>query len=358
MKHDIPQWMSRTMNDAVVSLKNLRKDYGDLTVVSDFSLEMKRGELVCLLGPSGCGKTTTLRMLAGFITPTSGDIFINKENVTNVPAHRRDIGIVFQNYALFPHMTVAKNVEYGLTNIGMGKSEKEDRIQEMLGRVELGHLRDRYPRELSGGQQQRVALARALALQPKVLLLDEPFSNLDAQLRVRLRGDLHGLIQSLEMTTLFVTHDQDEALTLADRIVVMRQGTVEQMASPETIYDTPATRFVAEFVGACSFLEGEITEDGVFKTADDIKLANASGMGKATAILRPEVVRKAQDRPDIEPLMMVVEGSDYHGSLTRLQLRCGNAHILMDAQFERGKKPVVGESILVAVDPNSVRYLP
>lgn len=350
--------LASRQREVIVSFRNLRKDYGSLTVVPDFSLEITRGELVCLLGPSGCGKTTTLRMLAGFIPPTAGEILIEGQDVTHVPAYKRDVGIVFQNYALFPHMTVAKNVEYGLINIGMKKPERLKRVQDMLRRVELQQLADRYPRELSGGQQQRVALARALALQPKVLLLDEPFSNLDAQLRVRLREDLHSLIRSLEMTTLFVTHDQDEALTLADRIVVMHKGAAEQVGSPEEIYDAPATRFVAEFIGHCSLLEGHIVAGAGFQTDDGLTLPAAGQTGKATAVIRPENVRKAQELPGLPALRATVEGSDYHGALTRLQLRIGGSRLTMDAQFPVGRKPRPGDELEVVIDPTAVRFVP
>ncbi|MET4391646.1 putative spermidine/putrescine transport system ATP-binding protein [Bradyrhizobium sp. F1.4.3] len=344
--------------EPVVSFRNIRKDYGAITIVPDFSLEIRRGELVCLLGPSGCGKTTSLRMLAGFVSPTSGDILIDGRSVTHVPAYRRDVGIVFQNYALFPHMTVAKNVEYGLVNIGMKKQERLSRVQDMLRRVELQHLAGRYPRELSGGQQQRVALARALALQPKVLLLDEPFSNLDAQLRVRLREDLHNLIRSLETTTLFVTHDQDEALTLADRIVVMNKGAVEQIGSPEEIYDAPATRFVAEFIGQCSLLDGQILEGGEFKADDGLCLLTSGHAGKVTAVIRPENVKKAHELPRQTAHRATIEASDYHGSLTRLQLRLDGCKLIMDTQFPVGQKPKPGEQIDVSIDPAGVRFVP
>ncbi|MCP3380359.1 ABC transporter ATP-binding protein [Bradyrhizobium sp. CCGUVB4N] len=350
--------MSGLRSETIVSFRNLRKDYGEITVVPDFSLEIRRGELVCLLGPSGCGKTTTLRMLAGFVSPTSGEILIEGQDVTCIPAYKRDVGIVFQNYALFPHMTVAKNVEYGLVNIGMKRQERGDRVQDMLRRVELQQLAARYPRELSGGQQQRVALARALALQPKVLLLDEPFSNLDAQLRVRLREDLHNLIRSLEMTTLFVTHDQEEALTLADRIVVMNKGAVEQVGSPEEIYDSPATRFVAQFIGQCSLLEGHILDGEIFSADDGLTLPAAGQTGKATAVIRPESIKKAHEMPSVHARRAMIEASDYHGALTRLHLRIGASKLIMDTQFPVGQKPTSGEEIDIAIDPRGVRFVP
>ncbi|NOJ50866.1 ABC transporter ATP-binding protein [Bradyrhizobium archetypum] len=344
--------------DFVVSFRNIEKIYGGVKAVDAVSLDIRRGELVCLLGPSGCGKTTTLRMLAGFIDPTGGEILIEGQNVTRLPAYRRDIGIVFQNYALFPHMTVAKNVEYGLISIGMKKAERQDRVQEILRRVELQHLADRYPRALSGGQQQRVALARALALQPKVLLLDEPFSNLDAQLRVRLREDLHGLIRSLNMTTLFVTHDQEEALTLADRIVVMNQGLVEQIGSPEEIYDAPSSRFVAQFIGSCALLEGNIDGDGQFTSHAGFQLQTSASPGTATIVIRPEYVRRSEELPTLRSYRAHVDASDYHGHTSRLQLSVGSDKLLMDARFPVGRKPNQGDLIDVAIDPAGVRVVP
>ncbi|MCO6419830.1 ABC transporter ATP-binding protein [Siccirubricoccus sp. KC 17139] len=346
-----------TKTNTVVSFRGIEKSYGAFQAVAALSLDIRQGELVCLLGPSGCGKTTTLRMLAGFVEPSAGEIWLDEDNVTRVPAYRRDVGIVFQNYALFPHMTVAKNVEYGLVNINMPKAARQARIAEVLRRVELQHLADRYPRALSGGQQQRVALARALALQPKVLLLDEPFSNLDAQLRVRLREELSSLIRGLDMTTLFVTHDQEEALTLADRIVVMNKGAVEQIGTPEEIYDSPQTRFVAEFIGTCSLLEGRVDEGGDFLSERGLRFPVARRPGAATAIIRPEYVRHAAEAPGAPVHRAVVETSEYMGAATRLQLRVGDARLLMDGRYAPGRRPRAGDEIDIVIDPTGVRFV-
>jgi ABC-type Fe3+/spermidine/putrescine transport system ATPase subunit len=281
--------VSRAGADAapVLSLRRLRKTFGTTVAVDDLSLDVSRGELVCLLGPSGCGKTTTLRMVAGFVTPTAGDVLIEGRSVAHLPAYRRDTGMVFQHYALFPHLTVAENVGFGLRSLGAARSEREARVREMLTLVEMAPLAKRLPRELSGGQQQRVALARALALRPAVLLLDEPLSNLDAQLRVRMREEIRGLIRRLTMTTLFVTHDQEEALVLADRLVVMNQGAVEQVGSPDAVYEAPATRFVAEFIGLANLLDGSVV--GVDGASSSWRPAGAcvSGPAAATATSRP-----------------------------------------------------------------------
>ncbi|TKC01146.1 MAG: ABC transporter ATP-binding protein, partial [Mesorhizobium sp.] len=225
--------------DYVVELQSVSRHYGESIAVADVSLGMARGELVCLLGPSGCGKTTTLRMVAGFVKPTSGTVRINNQDMTHQPPYRRDTGMVFQSYALFPHMTVAENIAFGLENLKWNRVDRENRVREMLRLVELPHLAERLPTQLSGGQQQRIALARALAMRPAVLLLDEPFSNLDAQLRVRMRDELREVIRGVDVTTIFVTHDQEEALTISDRIVVMNTGRIEQIGTPGDIYENP-----------------------------------------------------------------------------------------------------------------------
>ncbi|WP_407121280.1 ABC transporter ATP-binding protein [Bradyrhizobium sp. STM 3561] len=250
--------------DVVVELRSVSKHYGDTVAVANASLSARRGELVCLLGPSGCGKTTTLRMVAGFVEPTSGTVSINGVDMTRQPPYRRDTGMVFQSYALFPHMTVAENIAFGLENLKWARADREKRVSEMLKLVELPHLAQRLPSQLSGGQQQRIALARALAMRPAVLLLDEPFSNLDAQLRVRMREELREVIRGVDVTTLFVTHDQEEALTMSDRIVVMNAGQIEQVGTPGEIYEAPSTSFVAKFIGWCSLLNGIVDADGVF----------------------------------------------------------------------------------------------
>ncbi|HZS33453.1 MAG TPA: ABC transporter ATP-binding protein, partial [Methylomirabilota bacterium] len=237
-----------------LELRGIRKSFGRTVAVAGIELAVDRAELVGVLGPSGCGKTTTLRIVAGFERPDQGDVVIQGRRVTALPPHRRDIGIVFQSYALFPHMTVFQNVAYGLRVRGLPKTGIADRVADALHLVHLRELADRYPRQLSGGQQQRVALARAVVIRPTVLLLDEPLSNLDARLRQEMRGELRRLQRRLEIATVFVTHDQEEALSMADRIVVMNAGRVEQIGTAEEIYTRPRTRFVAEFIGTCNFL--------------------------------------------------------------------------------------------------------
>ena len=343
--------------EPVVAMLGVTKTYGNFTAVDALSLEVREGELLCLLGPSGCGKTTTLMMVAGFVEPTAGTVLISDQDVTDLPPYRRDTGMVFQSYALFPHMTVAANVAFGLENIGVAKAERIRRVDETLALVELGSLAGRFPRELSGGQQQRVALARALALRPAVLLLDEPFSNLDAQLRVRLREELRRLIDSIDVTTLFVTHDQEEALMLSDRIVVMNKGRIEQIGTPEEIYEHPATRFVAEFIGWCSVLEGT-AGNGAFVSRGGMRLPVTATADKAMIVVRPEYIRLATESGASPRFTARVESSNYYGAMTRLRLSVGGEPLLMEAHMGGGRRPVAGDEISIEIDPSGIRVIP
>ena len=238
-----------TQTRGAVAFEQVRKDFGAFTAIPDLTLRIEPGELVTLLGPSGCGKTTTLRMLAGLETPTAGRILIGGEDVTRLPANRRDVSMVFQSYALFPHMSVAQNVAYGLESGGMKGGAVRDAVERGLDLVGLGGMGARLPSELSGGQQQRVAVARALVLEPQVLLLDEPLSNLDARLRRRVRTEIRELQQRLGFTAVYVTHDQEEALAVSDRIVVMQNGRIAQQGPPRELYEQPASDFIADFIG-------------------------------------------------------------------------------------------------------------
>ena len=245
---------------AFLDIHHLEKSFGALRVVKDFNLGIDKGEFVSFLGPSGCGKTTVLRMVAGFETPTSGSIRIDGRDVTAMAANQRKIGMVFQSYALFPNLTVEQNIGFGLNVAGEGKAEIGRRVVEMLELIGLPQLGGRYPFQLSGGQQQRVALARALAVRPQVLLLDEPLSALDAKIRISLREEIRRIQRNLGITTIFVTHDQEEALSMSDRVVVMHQGVADQVGAPFEIYNRPATRFVAEFVGTLNLLDAQVLE--------------------------------------------------------------------------------------------------
>ncbi|HMN79529.1 MAG TPA: ABC transporter ATP-binding protein [Burkholderiaceae bacterium] len=273
-----------------VTLNRVCKRYADVLAVDDVSIDIRDGELLALLGPSGCGKTTTLRMIAGFIAPTSGRIAFGERDVTDVPVHKRNVGMVFQGYALFPHLSVAKNIEFGLRVRAWDAGRKARRVAEMLRWVQLDAMADRQPRALSGGQQQRVALARAMAIEPDVLLLDEPFSALDAKLRTQMRKEIRDLQRDAGITSLFVTHDQEEAMAIADRIGVMNQGRLEQLGSAEDLYERPVSRFVAGFIGKCNFIEGRVTADRRFESAAGRAFAFPGDRpaGTATLCLRPE----------------------------------------------------------------------
>ena len=257
------------MSHAVI-IKNAVKKYGDFTAVNGISLNIEQGEFFTLLGPSGCGKTTLLRMIAGFNTVDGGEICFDEQVINNLPAHKRDIGMVFQNYAIFPHLNVADNVAYGLKARKVPKEQITPRVDEALRMVQIDQLKARQPNELSGGQQQRVALARAFVIEPGVLLMDEPLSNLDAKLRVQMRTTIKKLQRRLGITTIYVTHDQEEALAISDRIAVMKEGNIMQIGRPEEIYRKPANPFVANFIGVSNFVD--CTVDGQDPKAASVKL--------------------------------------------------------------------------------------
>src|SRR5215468_2401205 len=276
---------------ADLALAHLSKRYGDFYAVRDVSLKIADGEFLVLLGPSGCGKTTTLRMIAGFIEPSAGHVALAGQDVTLLPPWKRNAGMVFQSYALFPHMTVAQNIAFGLEMRKLARAEIERRVEEALALVRLSGFGARLPRQLSGGQQQRVALARALAIRPDVLLLDEPLSNLDAKLRQEVRVEIRELQRQLGLTTVMVTHDQEEALTMADRLVVMNEGSVHQVGNQRDLYERPADRFVAGFVGRSTFLAGTVEAPGLFQTDGKLRVRCPAGpTGKAVLALRPERV--------------------------------------------------------------------
>ena len=255
----------------MIILKDITKKFRNTTAVKGLSVEIREGELVCLLGPSGCGKSTTLSMIAGLEPPTKGDIFFDGKRVNQVEAEDRDIGMVFQNYAIFPHLTVAENVAYGLKAKKCPKEQIPGKVEEALDLVQIKNLKDRKPNELSGGQQQRVALARAFVIEPGVLLMDEPLSNLDAKLRVQMRTAIKKLQRRLGITTIYVTHDQEEALAISDRIAVMKEGNIMQVGTPESIYKKPENTFVAGFIGVSNFVECEVKGDNPEAAVLDIK---------------------------------------------------------------------------------------
>ncbi|WP_295537105.1 ABC transporter ATP-binding protein [uncultured Thioclava sp.] len=331
-----------------LTLTNINKSFGANTVVRDLDLTVNTGEFVSVLGPSGCGKTTVLRMIAGFETPSSGSIRVDGTDVTALPASRRKIGMVFQAYALFPNMSVRENVAFGLKIVGMSRAQIDARVSEMLDLISLGHLADRYPYQMSGGQQQRVALARALAPRPNLLLLDEPLSALDAQIRTSLRDDIRRIQQELGITTIFVTHDQEEALSISDRVVVMHKGRADQIGSPAQIYNHPSTGFVANFVGKLNTFDAMASgTDSVAVAGQNIAGLRSTAMPPGTPItvaLRPEALSLARRPGDDLSLPGRVLTSSFLGSVIRAQIEIAGQSVSVD-MFNRSDAvlPVVGE---------------
>lgn len=318
------------MQDTHLRVENITKMFGKFIAVQDISFEAKRGEFISILGPSGCGKTTILRIIAGLETQNSGSVLINGKDVSLLPVSKRNVGIVFQSYALFPNLTAEQNIAYGFKKRRKLRLQIKKRVNELIQLVGLEGMEKKYPSQLSGGQQQRVALARAMALSPDILLLDEPLSALDAKVRVMLRSEIRELQKRLGITTIMVTHDQEEALTMADQILVMDQGRLAQNGSPSEIYDRPANPFVASFIGSMNFIDGAVkTNRGIYHLGSQrLHVANENGSrdlesGKAVTIaIRPEDIFISQ-KPDGNPNMMTtwIESMEYHGPLFRLGLR-------------------------------------
>ena len=335
---------------AYLELNRLRKTWGAHVAVEGFDLAIEEGEFVSFLGGSGCGKTTTLRMVAGFETPDAGTISVAGEDLTHRPANGRNVGMVFQNYALFPNLTVAQNVAFGLRVRKVPRAEANRRVDELLGLVHLGDFGDRYPHNLSGGQQQRVALARALAPRPRVLLLDEPLSALDARIRQHLRTEIRALQKALGITTIYVTHDQEEALSLSDRIVVMEKGRIEQVGTPAQVYHQPATAHVAGFVGHLGVLDGVGTADGRFEVSGQmVTPPRLLGAGtKARWSLRPErLVLDPRDQT-YEKLTGTVQSVAFLGSVLRTVVAIGDQTLPVDAFVDpKADQPKVGSTVTV-----------
>lgn len=320
-----------------LTISHVTKQFGDTVVVDDFNLDIEKGEFVSFLGPSGCGKTTTLRMVAGFEIPTSGQILLDGADITDKAPNQRNVGMIFQSYALFPNMTVAQNIGFGLSVRKESKEMITQRVDEMINLINLEKHANKYPYQLSGGQQQRVSLARALAIHPQVLLLDEPLSALDAKIRVSLRAEIRAIQRKLGITAIFVTHDQEEALSISDRIVVMNTGLMEQVGTPFEVYNFPQTQFVANFVGSLNTASAEVTDpakgllsvNGVqFVTATDI---TSRKKGDAIRVsVRPERFSFADNQKKDNVLDCTIENITFLGSVVRIQVKIGNAKFNMD----------------------------
>jgi putative spermidine/putrescine transport system ATP-binding protein len=318
--------MSGRNEAASLTLERLCRRFGPQLAVDEMSLSVEPGEMIVLLGPSGCGKTTTLRIIAGFVPATSGDVRVNGESILHLPAYRREMGIVFQSYALFPHLTTARNIAFGLEMRRMPASAVAARVAEMLRLVKLEDFAERLPRQLSGGQQQRVALARSLAIHPKVLLLDEPLSNLDAALRQEVAREIRLLQRQGGITTLMVTHDQAEAMAMADRLVVMRDGRVQQIGRQEDLYERPATPFVARFIGQSNILSGRLEGAGNLVLDSESRLALAgryAADGTATLAVRPESIRLGPSEAVAPRARGTVELCTYLGAVVEHLVRLG-----------------------------------
>jgi len=336
-----------------VIIKDAVKRYGDFTALNGVSLNIKEGEFFTLLGPSGCGKTTLLRMIAGFNSIEAGDFYFGEKRINDVAAHKRDIGMVFQNYAIFPHLTVKENVAYGLKARKVGKKEIEERVAEALKLVQIEHLADRKPNELSGGQQQRVALARAFVIEPSVLLMDEPLSNLDAKLRVQMRTVIKKLQRRLGITTIYVTHDQEEALAISDRIAVMKDGNIMQIGTPNEIYAKPQNPFVAGFIGVSNFLDcdvdgGKVTIQGEITVDIPVK-KDYTGKGKLSA--RPEQLFFSESGMPGKILF-----STFLGDFIEYEVELDNGQSLIVNEYTKDTASVHedGKKVFLNFDPNRV----
>jgi putative spermidine/putrescine transport system ATP-binding protein len=342
-----------------LELTHIQKVFNETVAVEDFNLSVTQGEFISLLGPSGCGKTTTLRMVAGFDYPTSGQILLDDKDLTLLPPNKRNVGMVFQSYALFPNMTVGENIGYGLRVSGKPKREIEQPVREMLALIQMDNYGKRYPNQLSGGQQQRVALARALAFHPKVLLLDEPLSALDAKIRMELRSEIRRIQQQMHITTIYVTHDQEEALSLSDRVVVMSNGKIEQVGTPSQIYNFPQTEFVARFVGQINLLPVEWVDrtDGVVRLGQQVVRAgqvpdHLNGHPIRLAIRPEELAAGRQEGAN--NLSGSVDAVTYLGSILRVRVDIEGHPVSLDMFNERSLKPPrVGETFEINFSPDA-----
>lgn len=320
-----------------LSISNVTKQFGDTVVVDNFNLDIEKGEFVSFLGPSGCGKTTTLRMVAGFEIPTSGKILLDGADITDKAPNQRNVGMIFQSYALFPNMTVSQNIGFGLRVRKEPEATIKQRVDEMVSLINLEKHSNKYPYQLSGGQQQRVSLARALAIHPQVLLLDEPLSALDAKIRISLRAEIRAIQRKLGITAIFVTHDQEEALSISDRIVVMNAGLMEQVGTPFEIYNFPTTVFAANFVGTLNNANGEVVDSSKgLLSVDGVKFASATNLksrkkgDKVKVAIRPERFSFASEVKKANVVDASIENITFLGSVVRIQIKIGKTKFNMD----------------------------
>ncbi|MBV0890957.1 ABC transporter ATP-binding protein [Paracoccus sp. Z118] len=327
-----------------LELTDLRKTYGDVVALENFNLTVEKGEFISLLGPSGCGKTTTLQMIAGFTEPTAGKIVLSGRDLVSVPPAKRGLGIVFQSYALFPHLSAAENVAFGLDMRKVDRASRDERVREALAMVGLKGYEDRFPRRMSGGQQQRVAVARALVIRPEILLLDEPLSNLDAKMREEMQGELLSIQRRLGTTTILVTHDQQEAMALSNRVVVMSKGRIEQIASPVEAYNHPASPFVASFLGKTNTLSGEVR--GGTLSVGDYRADVPGADGPVAVTLRPEKMRF-----DATGLRGTVASRVFQGNSWSYHVDTAQGEVLVLRQNDGQPLPVEGEPVFVSWSP-------
>jgi putative spermidine/putrescine transport system ATP-binding protein len=329
---------------ARLELKGLRKTYDRVVALHEATLEVGDGEFLTLLGPSGCGKTTLLRMIAGITERDQGEVWLSGKRIDALPPEARNIGMVFQSYALFPHMTVFNNLAFGLRMRGVARASIKQRVNEALKLVNLTDYAERFPRQLSGGQQQRVALARAVVIEPALLLLDEPLSNLDAKLRDQLRHDLRTLQQQLGMTSIYVTHDQSEALALSDRIAVMNEGRIVELGTPRQLYQEPHSRFTAEFLGSTNMIEVELMSGFIKLPWGDTLPYGGQQRGRAFISVRPEELSIVEDAPS----QAIIETVTFLGSVTHYQIKLGAYHLLVQSAG-RERTLGVGSSVRVTI---------
>ncbi|HOJ00832.1 MAG TPA: ABC transporter ATP-binding protein [Anaerolineaceae bacterium] len=349
---------------AYLELRNIHKSFGNVTAVNNFNLDIEKGKLVSFLGPSGCGKTTTLRMIAGFEQPDEGTIRLGNQDITVISPNQRDIGMVFQAYALFPNMNVRQNIAFGLKMKKTPKAEIEKRVDEVLEMVRLKDTAKRFPHQLSGGQQQRIALARALAVRPRVLLLDEPLSALDAEVRVALRGEIRRIQSDLAITTVYVTHDQEEALSISDQVVVMNNGIIQQVGTPEEIYRSPATRFVATFIGTANQFFGNVAGECKVQsnglTITTRKLSDFSSGQKVVVLVRPELIIVSNAQPDTNSgntIPGMVETITFHGAVTRLGVHVNQQRVVADITMTSSGYISLNQKVWLSFKPDACKVM-